>query len=359
MADGVGYRAEPVGRESWRRSVIRGTLLLFGTLVLATAFIAAYAGALHQPTPKDVPVAVVRGDQPARMLLAAIRQQDRALKPIEYGSRSAADDALAGRDVYAVLASATGGGTPALTLVTASAAAPLAAQVIGQLVQVAAQRGQVALTVTDAVPIAANDPRGLVPFYLAIGLVLGGYLGSTVLGLTIGTTPRTVSRAAARIGGLAVYSALLGLSGALVTGPGLDVWHTHFPSLVGAGALAAFAAAMAAAAVQGWLGMLGTGLVILLLVVLGNPGSGGIYAPEFLPDFFRDMHLWNIPGLATDLIRAVIYFGPDATARPAATLAIWAAAALLLLLAAAAIRGNGVPHSWTRRRPHPAPQDPH
>ena len=107
---------------------------------------------------------------------------------------------------------------------------------------------------------------------------------------------------------------------------------------------------MATAAVQGWLGMLGTGLVILLLVVLGNPGSGGIYPPEFLPDLFRGMHRWNIPGLATDLIKSVIYFGPDATAWPAGTLAIWVVAGLLLLLAAAAIRGDGV-HAWTRRQP--------
>ncbi|WP_326560966.1 hypothetical protein [Micromonospora sp. NBC_01796] len=355
----VGHRAEPVGRESWRRSLIRSAVLLFGTLVLATAFIAAYAGALHDPTPRDVPVGVVRSDQPARTLLAAVRQQDKALRAVEYDSRAAADKALNGRDVYAVLASTTGGGTPALTLVTASAAAPIAAQVITQIVQTAAQRGQVPLAVSDAVPIAANDQRGLVPFYLAVGLVLGGYLGATVLGITLGTTPRTLSRAGARIGGLAVYSALLGLAGALVTGPGLDVWHTHFAGLVGAGALAAFAAAMAAAAVQGWLGLLGTGLVILLLVVLGNPGSGGIYAPEFLPDFFRDMHLWNIPGLATDLVRAVVYFSSDAAAWPAATLAIWAVAGLLLLLAATAIRGEGL-HSWTRRpRPHPRPQDPH
>ncbi|RKR90219.1 hypothetical protein BDK92_4587 [Micromonospora pisi] len=344
----MGHRGEPADPDSWRRSLIRGAVLLFGTLVIATAFIAAYAGALHQPTPKDVPVAVVRSDQPARTLLAAVRERDRALKPVEYADRAAADDALAGRDVYAVLASSSTGGKPGLTLVTASAAGPAAIQVITQMVQVAAERGQAPLTVSDSVPIAPTDPRGLVPFYLAVGLVLGGYLGSTVLGIRVGTTPRTFARAGARVGGLALHSGLLGLAGALVTGPGLDVWHTRFASLVGACALVAFAASMAAAAAQGWLGLLGTGLIILLLVVLGNPGSGGIAAPEFLPDFFRDMHLWNIPGLGTDLVKAVVYFGPDATAQPALTLALWSVAGLLLLLAATAIRGRGI-RPWRRR----------
>ncbi|MEV4757406.1 hypothetical protein AB0J86_20125 [Micromonospora sp. NPDC049559] len=337
-------RPEPAREEPWRRRLVRGAALLFGTLVLATAFVAAYVGALHQPAPRDVPVAVARTDQPARTLLDAVRAQTKALKAVEYADPAAADAALRSRGVYAVLASGTGAaGTPALTLTTASAGGPAATDVIVQTLRVAAQRAQVPLTVTDAVPVAGADPRGLAPFYLAVGLVLGGYLGAASLGVTLGTVPRTFTRAAVRVGGLAVHAALLGLAGALVTGPGLEIWHAHLASRVGAGALIAFAAAMAAAAVQGWLGLPGTGLIILLLVVLGNPGSGGIYAPELLPDFFRDMHLWNIPGLATDLIKAVVYFNPDATGWPAAKLAIWVVAGALALLAATAVLG--------RRRP--------
>ena len=37
----------------------RTAALLVGTLALATAFIAAYVGALHQPTPRDVPVGLL------------------------------------------------------------------------------------------------------------------------------------------------------------------------------------------------------------------------------------------------------------------------------------------------------------
>jgi hypothetical protein len=336
----LGQRPELEHPESFRRTLIRGTALLFGTLILATAFIAAYAGALHKPAPRDVPVGVARTDQPARTLLDAIRAQDKALKPIEYADPAAADDALHGRAVYAVLASGQAGGTPTLALTTASAGAPAARDLITQTLTIAAQRARVPLTVADAVPVADGDPRGLVPFYLAIGLVLGGYLGAAALGISVGTVPRALPRAVVRIGGLAIYSALLGLAGALVTGPGLDVWHTRFASLVGAGALIAFAAAMAAAAVQSWLGLFGTGLIILLLVVLGNPGSGGIYAPEFLPTFFHDMHRWNIPGLATDLIKSVVYFTPDAAGWPAATLALWAVVGLAVLLAATAVLGR-------------------
>ena len=89
---------------------------------------------------------------------------------------------------------------------------------------------------------------------------------------------------------------------------------------------------------QGWLGLLGTGLVILLLVVLGNPGSGGIYAPEFLPAALRGMHRWNVPGLATDLIKSAVYFDRRSARWPLAGLLIWTALGLLGLLTAALFR---------------------
>jgi hypothetical protein len=93
---------------------------------------------------------VVRADQPAQTLLTAVRAQSQQLKPIVYADRAAADAALYRRDIYAVLASGTG--APRLTLTTASAAAPAATQVIAHILTTAAQRAQVLLAVTDAVP---------------------------------------------------------------------------------------------------------------------------------------------------------------------------------------------------------------
>ncbi|WP_444949944.1 hypothetical protein [Micromonospora ureilytica] len=68
--------------------------LLVGTLVLATAFIAAYVGALHQPTPRDLPIGVVSGDQRAQTTLDAVRGQTTILKPIEYDDPAASEHGL-------------------------------------------------------------------------------------------------------------------------------------------------------------------------------------------------------------------------------------------------------------------------
>ncbi|MFC4020569.1 hypothetical protein ACFOW4_21870 [Micromonospora sp. GCM10011542] len=311
--------------------------LLLGTLALASAFIAAYVGALHQPTARDVPVGVALGDHRAQLVLTGVRQRTNKIKAIGYDDPGAAHDGLTSREVYAVLSSDPGGG---LVLTTASAGAPAAADLVAQVLSAAAQQARLPLRVTDEVPVAATDPRGLVPFYLAVGFVLGGYLASTALGLAAGTAPRTLRRAGLRIGALAVYSVALGIVGAVLVGPVLDVWHHDLPAIAGTGVLTVFAAAMVAAAVQGWLGVLGTGLVILLLVVLGNPGSGGIYAPEFLPTWLRGMHRWNVPGLGTDLLKSAVYFDRRSVGWPLTGLALWAVLGLAALLGATLVRGR-------------------
>lgn len=328
----------------------RAAGLLIGTLALATAFIAAYVGALHKPTPRDVPVGVALGDQRAQAVLAAVRARTDTLEPVQYDNPERALDALRSREVYAVLHADPGGG---LTLDTASAGAPAATDLITQVLTQATRQANLPLQVTDQVPSAAGDPRGLVPFYLAVGLVLGGYLASTALGISLGTAPRHLRRAGLRAATLAVHSLLLGIIGAVLVGPVMHIWEHDFLAVFLVGALTVFAAGMVAAAVQGWLGLLGTGLVILLLVVLGNPGSGGIYAPEFLPAFLRGMHRWNVPGLATDALKSAVYFDWRGARWPLVGMAIWAVLGILGLVTATIFRAHR--RAVRAARPGPAP----
>jgi hypothetical protein len=93
------------------------------------------------------------------------------------------------------------------------------------------------------------------------------------------------------------------------------------------------------AALQSWLGLAGTGVAMLLLFILGNPASGGVYPPEFLPGLFRDLPGWLPTGQATELVRAVEYFGGAASAGPLAGLVLW----LLAGLAATALSGRRQP----------------
>src|SRR5205814_10556490 len=164
------------------------------------------------------------------------------------------------------------------------------------------------------------------PFYLVVGWLLGGYLAATALAVIVGTVPRGVARLAMRLGAFALFAVLLGLAGALIVGPAYHIWSGHFVRLWAAGTLVVFAAAALTAALESWIGLAGTGLAMLLLFIVGNPGSGGVYPPEFLPGLFRDLHRWIPTGQATELVRAIEYFGGQAIGRPATGLAAWAAA---------------------------------
>ncbi|MEV4534267.1 hypothetical protein AB0J82_10610 [Asanoa sp. NPDC049518] len=328
-------RREPRPLVPLRKAIIAGAGPLLLALLVGVGFIAAFVGALHNPKPHGVPVGVVRGDQTAKALLAATAPQ---LRAVDYGTAGDADQAVRRGDVYSALTSAPAG----LTLTVATAAGPTATTATAAILAVAARRAGVPLSVTDAVPVDPDDPRGVVPFYLAIGLVIGGYFGGIALSLALGTVPRTIGRAGVRVAGLALHALLLALAGTLIVGPGLGIWHQNLFGLFAVGMLLAFAAALFAAAVQSWLARVGTTLIIMLVVVLGNPGSGGIYPPEFLPGFFRGIHEWDLPGLGADVIRSVVYFPAGSAAWTAGKLAIWCVSSVAVFAAATLVLGRPV-----------------
>jgi hypothetical protein len=252
-----------------------------------------------------------------------------------------AEGALADRAVYAVLD--TDPVNDGLRLTLAGGAAPGVAELIRQTLTTAAGAARIPLTVRDSYPPAARDPRGSTPFYLVVGWLLGGYLAATALAVIVGTVPRRGSRLAMRLGAFAAFSVLLGLAGVMLTGPGYHIWPQHLGALWLTGTLAVFASAVVTAALESWVGLVGTGLGMLLLFILGNPGSGGVYPPEFLPGPYRSLHAWLPTGQATELVRAVEYFGGHAMARPLAGLAAWGVGGLIAILSATLVLGHRHP----------------
>ncbi len=319
----------------------RAAALLAGVLLIATAFIASYVGALHEANPRAVPIGVINGDIGAQALLTSLAAGQNPFATTTYQDTTDADRALADRAVYAVLD--TDPVNDGLRLTVAGGAAPGAADLIRQTISAASDAARVPLAVRDSYPPAARDPRGLTPFYLVVGWLLGGYLAATALAVIVGTVPRSGPRLAMRLGSFAAFAVLLGLAGAVLTGPGYRIWPGHLLALWLTGTLVVFAAAALTAALESWVGLVGTGLAMLLLFILGNPGSGGVYPPEFLPGPYRGLHAWLPTGQATELVRAVVYFGGHAVARPLAGLAAWSVAGLVAILAATLVLGRRHP----------------
>ena len=106
----------------------------------------------------------------------------------------------------------------------------------------------------------------------------------------------------------------------------------HVVALCAIAALTVFASAAATAGIQAAAGPAGTGLVILVFVILGNSASGGPFARPLLPGFWRTIGGVLPPGASVDLARSALFFDGARIAGPILVLAAWTAIGVALSL---------------------------
>lgn len=333
-SESASESATPGGADDGWRSYVRPGLLVLGALAIQLAFVLSYVGAWHAPTARGLPVAVV-GSAAERFQAQVDRSSD-AVATRAFTDRRKALDALGEQDVYAVLLAGPDG---SLELHLASAGSGAAAESLTQVYGRISTSTGTPLEVFDDHPLPATDSRGISPFYLVVGWVVGGYLVSTLLSFIAGSHPRP-RRGRIRVLALLAYAVASGIGGAVIVGPVLGVWHHDLVPLAALGVLVVFGASVTAAALSALFGAVGTGLTILLLVVLGNPGSGGPFAPEMLPDPFREMHTWLLTGAATTAARAIVYFDGRGAAVPYLVLLLWSGIGSVLYLVSITWRGR-------------------
>jgi hypothetical protein len=112
-----------------------------------------------------------------------------------------------------------------------------------------------------------------------------------------------------------------------------DVFSGHVVALCAIGALTIFASGAATAGIQAAAGPAGTGLVILVFVILGNSASGGPFARPLLPGLWSTIGGVLPPGASVDLARSALFFDGARIAGPILVLVCWAALGTLLALA--------------------------
>ena len=300
-------------------------LVLLPALVLTLAFSFSYVGAFHDPTPHQVPVAVVGPP-------AVVAQLDRLPgDPLDARQASSRPDALSqidDRKVYGAYDVATN------QLFVASAAnRPTAIALEATFDRAAAVQRRPAVRVTDVKPLPPKDPNGTAIFYAMIAWVFGGYIASTLIGLV--GNPRSPSRrrAAARLGALAGYSVIAGILSVILLRASFGVFGGHVVALCAVAILTIVASSAATAGIQSAIGPAGTGLVILAFVILGNPASGGPFARPLLPGFWSTIGGVLPPGASVDLARSALYFDGARITGPILVLLGWAGLGTLLALA--------------------------
>jgi hypothetical protein len=290
-------------------------VLLVGALILMVAFATSYVGAFHDPTPRHMPVALVGTAAQAQQLnqLPGAPLDVRAV-----ADREAAMKLVDDREIYGVY------DPSANKLYTASAANRAAATALELTVnRVLAEQKQPAAQVQDVKPLSASDPNGTSLFYIVIAWVFGGYFAAVLLGMVAGNQSRSRRLAGTRLAALGAFAVLGSLLTLLVVRLGFDVLEGSFVAVWAAGALIVFATAVASSGLQALAGMAGTGLVILLFVILGNPAAGGAYARPLLPGFWGTVGGLLPPGAGVDLVRSILFFDGARILGPIAVLLAW------------------------------------
>ncbi|MEV5281942.1 DUF3533 domain-containing protein [Streptomyces sp. NPDC052811] len=316
---------------------VRAALLVIGVLGLMVAFIASYAGAFHNPKPKDIPFAVVAPPQ----ISPQLTQKLGALPggPLDVRTAKDAADAtrqLRERGIDGALVVDPRGTTD--TVLVASGGGASLAQTVEAIVTAAEKTQQRTVRVVDVAPVAAGDSRTLSSFYLVVGWCVGGYLCAAILAISAGARPANPHRALIRLAVLALYSIAAGLLGSLIIGPVLEALPGSYIGLAGLGALVVFAVGATTLAFQGLAGVVGIGLAILVIVVLGNPSAGGAYPYPLLPPFWRTIGPGLPPGAGTWAARSIAYFRGNAISGPLQVLSIWAAAGAVVTVLLAGLR---------------------
>lgn len=291
-----------------------------GLIALLTVLLAAFAWPASELEPRELPIGLVApaGAAPAIEQQLTDRAGEDAFAVTNYDDRAAAVAAIEDREVYGALV-ITPAGTEALT---ATGAGPVPAQLVTQLATGAAARGDQP-TITDVVPAAAGDPRGIVFNSAALPLALGGILIGAVASIAL---PRTRERlVAATLVSLGSGFALAGLLQGWLDAAAGSYW-----ALAGVIGLGTLAIALPIVGLRHLIGPPAIGLVALLVMLVGNPLSGIPSAPELLPLGWLGQLL--PPGAVGSALRGTSYFDGAGTAWPLTVLACWAVAGLALAL---------------------------
>jgi hypothetical protein len=329
MSDSSGTQARPARSARLRQLGV----VLAAVLLLQLGLIAAFVSASRHPSPHHVPLAVV-GTPRAVAPLAAKLASTGAFSVRPEPSVAAAKAAIRHQDVYGALVPGRRSGT----LLVASAASPLTAQLLTKVFTATAQANGTALAVQDVVPLPPSDPRGIAGPYLVLGMVIGGYIGAMVIGRVIGMRSPSIGHLGLRLGVLADYAVAAGGLAVVLLDPVLGVMHGHAPAIAATGALIAFAVGCFTSALQTALGLIGTLLSVVTLVVVGNPAAGGgQIPPSLLPAAWSWLaHVLPNPAGMT-AVRSLEFFSGHGAGQPLLVLGVYVAVAVAVMVVMALI----------------------
>jgi hypothetical protein len=353
----------PATRTAYGRAIGAAAVMA----VVVAIVVIAFSWPSVTSAPKNLPVAVSGSEQAVAQIETAIDEQaDGAIALQQVDDRDAAVAAIEQREVYGAIVLGTAP-TDAPEVLVASAAnaavaqllTSLAAQLQSQIDEqvstriqatleqavatiqalasgqappagitpptAAPQIPEITVTVTDVVPFADTDPRGIGLTVAMFPLMIGGMIGG--IGLTflvIGAVRRVVAVIAySAIAGVLLAGILQGWYGALQGSFWLNAAAVSLALLAIAAPITGFAAV---------LGRAGIAVGVATFILVANPISAATVPVEFLAEPWGAIGQWFPPGAAATLLRDLSYFPAADTLFPWLVLAGWSAIGIVLSL---------------------------
>lgn len=305
---------------------VRYALLGFFPVAMVVMMLSLMLGAMYQPAPKDMPVAVVAAstEQSQQMADGLERSMPGLFDLTVSGSIDDAREQIEDRTLVAayVLPSAE---NPSATLVTNEAAGMSQQQVVQQVFgQVSAGQGMPLQTETVA-SLGDGDTMGTVSLYLAMGWIMSGFM---VVVVAFGAAPMVMPlrKLVPVVAGFAVFmSTVLWV----IADPIVGAVDGHFLPLVGTGIVAIVSVALFTTVFVRLLGVLAVLPAVAVLMFLGVPASGGALSIYMEPTIFRFLHDVLPMPAAVESVRSILYFGGDTVGSHLLTFVIWGAVSLL------------------------------
>lgn len=297
--------------------------LAIGLTAVLALLVVAFAWPATQLAPRSLPIVVAGPAEAAGQAQAALNTaMPGGFAVTVVTDEAAARAAIERRDAYGGLVL----GNPP-TVLTASAASPIVAQLMSQLGTTLAARqtgaAAPAVRVVDVVSLPATDPRGAGLASLALPMVIGGIaVGAAAARAVTGMRRKLVAVILTAVfAGFALVGIAQGWLGFLT-----GTWWAEAAVI----ALGIAATAVALVGLDALIGVAGVALGAGVVMLLGNPLSGLTSAPEMLPSGWGTLGQWLPPGAMGTLLRTVTFF-PNGSWSPAVwILTGWVVGGLLL-----------------------------
>ncbi|MEU9098457.1 ABC transporter permease [Streptomyces sp. NPDC048361] len=319
---GHGAHARKRGpREAW--GDFRGSpffpavVLVFILAAAAGLFAGSYTYTMANPTPHHIPTALVAppGSPEAEKFVAGLDKAlntSLALRP--YQDVPSARHAMEEQTVFAILDVRPDG----VHMDVAGAAGASVAQVLTQAAPPVAKAIGVPVTITDVKPLQQGDPRGLALFYISLAAVVLGFVGS----IQLSVHARTLNPLE-RIAFTVAYSLLGGFTIAAVVDWGLGAVRLPFFESWMILALTMFTSGMVFTMFNTLIGRWAMLPTWGLMVLLGNPSSGGAVSWPLLPSLLGHVGRWLPPGASVNAQHTAVYFADAQHVFPFLVLAAW------------------------------------